>query len=125
MPGIAVVCALLAALLHVVFFIFESVLWTRPSTWKRFGIANQRDADTMKLLAFNQGFYNLFLAIGVAAGLIISSAHETAGTAIVLFGCVSMALAAVVLLASSSNMRRAALMQFIPPALAIIFIVTL
>ena len=29
----------LAAVLHVVFFVFESLLWTRPEVYARFGIA--------------------------------------------------------------------------------------
>ncbi len=125
MPLVAVLFAALATLLHVVFFVFESVLWTKPRIWRRFGLASQRDADTTKLLAYNQGFYNLFLAVGVIVGLILLPGHEAAGRAIVLFGCASMALAAVVLISSSREMLRAALIQFVPPAFALLFAVTL
>ena len=68
---IATLFAALAAVLHVVIFVFESVLWTRPSIWKRFGLADQQAADITKPMAYNQGFYNLFLAIGAFVGLIV------------------------------------------------------
>ena len=61
--------AFLAAALHVFIFTMESVTWTRPATWKRFGIASQSDAETTRPLAFNQGFYNLFLAVGAFVGV--------------------------------------------------------
>ena len=59
---VAIVFAALAALLHVYIFVMESVLWTRPSIWKRFGLKSQEDAETIAPMALNQGFYNLFLA---------------------------------------------------------------
>lgn len=124
MSLVAVIFAALAALLHVVFFVFESVLWTTPKVWARFGLGSQQEAETTKLLAYNQGFYNLFLAVGVGVGLFLVSSHQTAGRAIVLFGCLSMVLAAVVLLSSSRQMLRAALIQFVPPALAVVFTLT-
>ncbi len=120
MPAVAVVFAVVAALLHVVFFVFESILWTRPKIWARFGLRSQRDAETTKPLAYNQGFYNLFLSIGVVVGLGISAGHESAGRAIVLFGCSCMAAAGVVLLSTGLDRLRAALIQFVPPALAVI-----
>ncbi len=123
MPVVAVVFAAVAALLHVVFFMFESVLWTRPTIWKRFGLTTQQDADTTKLLAYNQGFYNLFLAVGVVVGLFLLEGHSSAGRAMVLFGCSCMALAAVVLLSTGRDRLRAALIQFVPPALALILTV--
>ena len=125
MPLLAVVFAALAAALHVVFFVFESVLWTRPKIWARFGLRNQQDADTIKPMAYNQGFYNLFLAVGVVVGLILSGSHESAGRAVVLFGCLCMVGAAVVLLSTGRDKARAAAIQFLPPALAVIFAVTL
>ena len=61
--------AFLAAALHVFIFTMESLTWTRPATWKRFGIASQSDAETTKPMAYNQGFYNLFLAVGAIVGI--------------------------------------------------------
>ncbi|MET3806130.1 putative membrane protein [Nakamurella sp. UYEF19] len=119
----AVIFAALAALLHVVFFVFESVLWTTPKIWARFGLASQQEAETTKVLAYNQGFYNLFLAVGVGVGLFLVSGHESVGRALVLFGCGSMALAAIVLLTISLSKLRAALIQFVPAALAVVLTV--
>ena len=68
---LATVFAALAALLHVYIFVMESVQWTQPRIWRRFGVADQAAADTTKPMAYNQGFYNLFLAIGVVIGLVL------------------------------------------------------
>ena len=66
---IATVFAALAALLHVYIFVMESVQWSQPRIWKRFGVPDQQTADATKPMAYNQGFYNLFLAIGAGLGL--------------------------------------------------------
>lgn len=54
--------ASLAALLHVYIFVMESLTWTSPRTRATFGLSAQ-EAEATKELAFNQGFYNLFLVI--------------------------------------------------------------
>ena len=48
----------IVATLHVLFFILESVLWTSPKVMRIFGTA-QTEAQTTKVLALNQGLYNL------------------------------------------------------------------
>lgn len=58
----ASVFAALAALLHVYIFVLESFRWTAPSTRRTFGTTAE-EAETTKLLAYNQGFYNLFLGV--------------------------------------------------------------
>jgi putative membrane protein len=72
-------------------------------------------------MAFNQGFYNLFLALGVGLGLVLhlTGTAAPAGIALVLFALASMLLAALVLLASNPRMVRPALIQGAAPALAI------
>ena len=117
MPVLAGVFAAIAALLHVFIFAMESVLWSKPQTWKRFAVANQAEADVLKPMAFNQGFYNLFLAIGIAVGLIIG---DTAGHALVVFGCLSIVGAAIVLALGGANYYRAAFMQGITPLIALL-----
>jgi putative membrane protein len=57
----ALVFAALAALVHVYIWVLESLLWTAPRTRAVFG-TSEEEAATTKLLALNQGFYNLFLA---------------------------------------------------------------
>ena len=59
----------------------------------------------MKPWAFNQGFYNLFLAIGTAVGIAISNSNRDAGLALVLLGVGSMLAAAVVLISSDREQR--------------------
>ncbi len=119
---VAIVFAALAALLHVYIFVMESVLWTRPAIWKRFGLKSQEDAQTIKPMALNQGFYNLFLAIGVFVGffLLLHPTLHAAGAALVLFCCASMLAAALVLVISNPNMVRAAVTQGALPLLAVI-----
>ena len=121
MPLIAQVLALVAAAIHVLFFYLESVTFTRPATWARFGLRSQEQADIVRPMAFNQGFYNLFLAGGVVLGLaLVAAGSVEAGRAIVLFACACMVLAGTVLLATSRALARSAVIQLVPPALAIL-----
>lgn len=113
--------AFLAAALHVFIFCMESLWFIRPSVHKRFGAATTTDANAVRLFAFNQGFYNLFLAIGVLLGLVILHAggDVVIGQTLVLFGCTCMLGAAVVLfLSARRHMLRAAVLQGIFPLLA-------
>jgi putative membrane protein len=114
---IATVFAALAALLHVYIFVMESVQWTQPRVWKRFGVPDQAAADTTKPMAYNQGFYNLFLAIGAILGLVLfwagggESALRVGGVTLVLFSLGSMVAASLVLLTSGRTYLRPALIQ--------------
>jgi putative membrane protein len=115
--------AVLAALLHVYIFTMESLTWSSPRTRATFGTTPE-EAETTKLLAFNQGFYNLFLAIITAIGVIaVALGHNGIGAALVFAGVGSMASAAVVLLASSPDKARAAITQGIFPLIAIVLLV--
>ena len=119
----ALIFAALAALLHVYIFVMESLTWTSPRTRATFGTTEQ-EAQTTKLLAFNQGFYNLFLAIVTAIGAVFIATGCTAvGVALVLAGVGSMFAAAVVLLASSPDKARSAVIQGLFPLIAIVLVV--
>jgi len=119
----ALVFAALAALLHVYIFVMESLTWTTPRTRKVFGTSAQ-EAETTKLLAFNQGFYNLFLAIVTAVGIAaIAMGHKQIGAALVFAGVGSMLAAAVVLLAASPDKARAAVTQGTFPLIAVVLLV--
>jgi putative membrane protein len=114
----------LAAVFHGYVFVLESLRWTAPRTRAAFGIRSAEEAEVTRLLAFNQGFYNLFLAIGAAVGVVLVAAGATAegtaaGTALIVLAAGSMAAAAVVLAASQPRLIRAALLQFLPPALGL------
>jgi putative membrane protein len=114
----------IAALIHLYIFFLESVAWSKPKTWKGFGLTSQADADTVKPMAYNQGFYNVFLAVGVGLGLILmaSATLAQAGFALTLFAGGSMVLASVVLVTSSPKLFRGALIQGAAPLLGIVFL---
>ena len=117
------VFAILAALLHVYIFVMESVTWTSPRTRAAFGTTPET-AETTKELAFNQGFYNLFLAVVTAVGVIGAfTGHRAVGVALVFAGVGSMLAAAVVLLSSSPDKARAAVTQGTFPLIAIALLV--
>ena len=112
----------LAALLHVYIWVMESLTWTSARTRATFGITEE-EAVATKELAFNQGFYNLFLAIVTAVGLVLGAfEYYDAGLALIFAGAGSMLAAALVLLASSPDKARAAITQGILPLIAIVLI---
>lgn len=118
----ALLFAALAALLHVYIFVMESLTWTSPRTRATFGTTAD-EAETTKLLAFNQGFYNLFLALITGIGIaVLALGHTGIGAALVFAGVGSMAAAAVVLLVSAPDKGRAALTQGTFPAMAIVLL---
>ena len=112
--------ALVPALIHVYIFLLESLLWGRKRTNKTFGVTEAQAAVT-KPMAFNQGFYNLFLAVAIFLGLHLRTGEAThaAGTTLVLYGLVSILAAGLVLLLSSRRLWRAALVQIVPAAIAL------
>jgi putative membrane protein len=118
--------AVLAALVHVYIFVIESLRFTTPSTMRTFGIKSIEDARTMRPWAFNQGFYNLFLAIIAVMGAVASVAATDGTTAhaigrTLVWTAVSCMLgAAIVLVASDRSKVRAALVQGIFPLLTIV-----
>jgi putative membrane protein len=113
----------LAALLHVYIWVMESFLWTSARTRATFGITEE-EAQATKELAFNQGFYNLFLAIVTVVGIVIGGfGYDDAACALIFAGTGSMLAAAVVLLVSSPDKARAAITQGILPLIAIVLMV--
>jgi putative membrane protein len=114
---------LVASLIHVMIFVMESVLFTRASIHKgTFGVAGE-DLPAVRQWAFNQGFYNLFLALGGVAGLIaLHAGSPDAGRALVALSCGSMLAAAAVLLATNRKMVRAAAIQGLAPLIALVFL---
>ena len=123
MPLIAQVFALLAAAIHAWFFVLESILFARPGVAARFGLTTPEAVEAVRPMAFNQGFYNLFLAIvsgiGIAA---MFTGHRDVGAALVFAGVGSMAAAAVVLLISARDKARAAVTQGLFPVIAIVLL---
>lgn len=114
----------LAGLIHLYIWVLESLLWRRPSTWRTFGLRSQEDADTVRPMAFNQGFYNLFLVVGVVLGLLFFWAwgDTVIGATLILFAAGSMVAAALVLILSSPKLARAAAIQGVAPLAGIILL---
>ena len=112
-------CAGLAGALHVLFFLLESVLLSNPRVQARFKIEGPEHYEHVRLWAFNQGFYNLFLALGVFAGLLLIRRLEARGETLALFPCACMVGAGLVLAGSEPRLISAACVQALPPALAL------
>ena len=118
------VFAAIAALIHVYIFVLESVQWSKESTRRVFRVKSEADAELMKPLAFNQGFYNLFLAVGVLVGLILllTGGAAQAGFGIAIFGLLSMVLAAAVLITSNPKLARSAAIQGVAPLIGVVLL---
>ena len=126
------IAAAIGGLIHVWIFLLESVWFDRPSVHARFGVRSQQDARAVHGFAFNQGFYNLFLAFGVALGLalMVRSGGPTGtdpslfagGRAIAMFACASMAAAGAVLVATDRRFLRAAALQVLPGLAAVVLL---
>lgn len=112
--------AIVAALFHVGTFVMESVLFGRPAV-QRILVGRAEPAPGVRLWAFNQGFYNLFLAAGPIAGLIAYHAGNVdVGRALVIYGCAFMAACGVVLFVSNRKLWRSMIGQSGPPLVALI-----
>lgn len=108
---------ILAAAIHVLIFFMESVWWTTPAVRARFRQTPDQ-AQATALFAFNQGFYNLFLGLGVFAGAALALTGRPAmGLTLATWSCLSMLGAALVLVASAPQMKRGALIQGTAPLL--------
>jgi putative membrane protein len=120
---IALIFAVLAALIHVVIFFLESVIWSKPAIWRSFGVGSREDAAVLQPMAYNQGFYNLFLAIATGLGIVLFAATpvHSVGVGIAGVALASMLLASIVLITSNPRMARAALTQGLAPLVAVVF----
>lgn len=111
----------LASVIHIYIFVLESVLWGKPKTNRVFNLS-QEQAQANRLFAFNQGFYNLFLALAGAIGISMEICEKAdgVGQALVIYACASMLAAAIVLFFSARNLR-GAVIQGLAPLLALLF----
>lgn len=110
----------IAAAVHVYIFVLESLVWTSDRARAVFGTTPEV-AETTRSLAFNQGFYNLFLAIATVLGIVVVAGGQTAvGATLIFTGAGSMVAAGLVLLLSSPDKARAAAIQLAPPLLGIV-----
>lgn len=116
------VCFFVAAVIHVIFFVVESILFQRPDGYSYFKMPEQ-DHKAAKVWAFNQGFYNLFLAIGTFVGLLMIFQKKIMLAGVLVSFCgMSMLGAGIVLWFSAPHLRRGAYVQIIPPLLGFFFL---
>jgi putative membrane protein len=112
--------AVVAALFHVAAFAMESLLFDRPAV-QRILLGRTEPSPGVRLWAFNQGFYNLFLAAGPVAGLVAAGmGHHSVGRALVVYSCAFMTACGVVLFISNSKLWRGMVGQSAPPLVALI-----
>ena len=120
---LGLVLAALAAALHVFIFYLESLTWATGRARAVFG-TSEEEATATRELAFNQGFYNLFLAVVAGIGIVAWAAGSAVvGASLTLAGVGSMAAAALVLFLSSPDKRPAAVKQGTLPLLAVVVLV--
>lgn len=111
-----VVLALLIGFQHVFIFLMESIFWGTSKINRVFRV-DPKNVEVLRLWAFNQGFYNLFLSIGIFSGLwMIYQERVLEGQAIVDFAIASVLLAGIVL-AYSTKRIQSGLVQFAPAVL--------
>ena len=118
---IGLVLAFLAGLLHVGFFVMETLLWSRPQVHRIFGVKDPADAAVQSRAMANLGFYNLFLGLGAMAGAL--AWWWLWIVAVVVYACLFMVGAALVLIGTSRSMWRGALVQGLLPLVALVLLV--
>lgn len=110
----------IAVFIHVYIFYLESLAWTEDATRRTFGTTVEQ-ARATRALAFNQGFYNLFLAIAAGVGiLLVVVGSVTVGATLVFTGAGSMVAAGMVLMLSDRSKIRPALVQLVAPLIGVI-----
>jgi putative membrane protein len=119
---IGLVLAVMAAVLHVAFFVLESVLFRLPVGRRIFGVRDENDSAPLRLFAVNQGVYNLGLALVVLVGIVLTLSGDSwgIGIVVVIIGCAVMVLAGIALAVTAPRrMLPIALAQGGLPLLAI------
>ena len=93
------VFALLAAAVHLLVFVWEAFLITRPAVHQGIFGVPAADVPAIRLWAFGVGFYNLFLGLGMVGGVIAwMLGNVAAGRTLVLYLLGFMFLSGLVLL---------------------------
>lgn len=120
MKTAATIFIFLTAILHCLFFKLESIDFMNERTLKRFGLSVEQ-GKIVKVWAFNQGFYNLFLAIGLFFSLfLLQGTHVESGQILAGFILSVITGAGVVLFISSPKSYPAAILQSLPAVLGLL-----
>lgn len=108
------ILVLVVALQHLIFLVLEMFLWTRPIGLRTFRNAPEQ-AETMKVLAANQGLYNGFLAAGLVWSVVVWSELFSFDIKMFVLGCIIVAA----LYGGYSVSRRILLVQGLPALVAL------
>ncbi|MFF8770558.1 DUF1304 domain-containing protein [Kitasatospora sp. NPDC015120] len=120
MNAVSQVFALVAAAIHLVVWPLESFLYGHPRV-RRLLTASTSDAPQVRLWRINVGFYNLFLALGMVAGLVALHVDEpVVGRTLISYLSAFMVAAGATLLASEPRLWPGALGQALPPAVVLL-----
>jgi putative membrane protein len=123
----ALIFSVLTFAIHILIFIGESLLWGEPVIIDKVlskvdapaGISPSDQAQILEVLFFNQGFYNLFVALGGIAGLVLYKyGRIQEGLTLVCYTCL-IAFGAGVVLAATTTAYPAAAIQGLPPLIAL------
>ncbi len=104
--------------MHVGIFLAESVFWHRTVVQRAFGAGDAETARIQGPVFYNIGFYNLFLGLGTIVGAWMLA--NSGAVALVVFTCLFMVGAGLVLITKYPQLWRGALGQAVPPAFALI-----
>ena len=118
------ILAALAGLLHVYIWVMESLRFSDPKVHHGVFRVETEHVERVRSWAFNQGWYNLFLAIGALAGVAVVRSEAAVGWTLIVFTCASMLGAALVLALKDRSMASSALKQGLFPALALLLSLT-
>ena len=120
MESIVLGCCIFSILFHVLAFFLESVWWNSKKTHKIFGVKTE-DSSKVAGFAFNQGFYNLLLAIIELYGVFLvhfgGDDRYMFGKGLICAACFVMAGAgAVLVLYGGVRYLKVGIMQGLAPA---------
>ncbi|HEX2145410.1 MAG TPA: DUF1304 domain-containing protein [Glycomyces sp.] len=118
------IAAALAGLLHVYIWVMECLRFSDPKVHRGVFGVETADVERVRSWAFNQGWYNLFLALGALVGVAVVRAEAAVGWTLIVFACGSMLGAALALVLKDRSMASAALKQGLFPALALVLALT-
>ncbi|MFI9363858.1 DUF1304 domain-containing protein [Kitasatospora sp. NPDC053057] len=120
MNAVSQVFAMLAAAIHLVVWPLESYLYGHPRV-RYLLTGSTADAPEVRLWRFNVGFYNLFLALGLVAGLVLlHTGHAGSGRPVILYIAAFMVAGGTALFISEPKLWRGALGQAVPAAVILI-----
>ena len=91
--------AVVTAVVHIVVFVLEALVLDRPAVHRGVFAVPSEDVPAVRLWAFGVGFYNLFIGLGLLAGVAAwVVGEETVGRTLVIYLCLFAFLSGLVLL---------------------------